>query len=290
MAIRIPWDKYETAILIDSSLKVINNIIDREVATQDISEKLRRKALKAGISIDSVYRNKNGISMQMNTVISLLKKESPSLYNVSKMFYDMVDMYHSEYDKFSRILKEAYILIGDELRYEHHFDKLYISNHEVDAVFFHKPDELHGYLSNLYYSPFDINGTHYISAEQYIMHQKCLMFGDMKSADEILATEYQDRFQNIGQQVKGYINSVWEGSRQLIALRGLNAKFTQNIELKEQLLLTKEAYLVECACSDKIWACGMQLNEPERFYANKWNGQNILGFTLMEVRNSLKNS
>ncbi len=40
--------------------------------------------------------------------------------------------------------------------------------------------------------------------------------------------------------------------------------------------------------SDTIWACGVRLNEDERFDVSKWRGQNILGFALMEVRASLQ--
>ncbi len=115
MAIKIPWDKYEVAIIIDASIKVIKNEIDRKIAVREVSEKLRKKALNSGIIIDPVYRNENGISMQMYTIISLLQNESPSLYNVSKMFYDMVDLYHSDYEKFSYILREANLQISNDI-------------------------------------------------------------------------------------------------------------------------------------------------------------------------------
>ena len=45
---------------------------------------------------------------------------------------------------------------------------------------------------------------------------------------------------------------------------------------------------MECAHSDTIWACGIRLNEEERFDAAKWRGQNLLGFALMEVREMLR--
>lgn len=46
MATRIPWDKYETAILIYACIQVINNKMDRNTAIQTVSAKL-----------DNVYRN-----------------------------------------------------------------------------------------------------------------------------------------------------------------------------------------------------------------------------------------
>ena len=73
-----------------------------------------------------------------------------------------------------------------------------------------------------------------------------------------------------------------------MAVRGLLAKFSQNEDLKKKLLDTGDAWLVECAHSDTIWACGIRLDEDERFDASKWRGQNILGFALMEVRSILR--
>ena len=288
MAMRIPWDKYETAILIDACIQIINNKTDRSTAIKTVSAKLRKRAVNFGIMIDNVFRNENGIKMQMTMIMSMLQGEEPGLYNTAKLFYEMIELYRSEYSKFSAILKEANLQVAGVAEQKPVFEKLHISNREVDAVFFHKPDEPYGFLSNWFCSPFDIGNTHYTSAEQYIMHQKCLLFGDEESAKAVLATDYPYKQQIIGRQTKGYVNSIWAGSRQLIAVRGLLAKFSQNKELQDKLIETKESYLVECAHSDTIWACGKRLNEPYRLDASKWNGQNILGFSLMEVRDKLQ--
>lgn len=288
MAMRIPWDKYETAILIDVCIQIINNKIDRSTAIQNVSARLRKRAVNSGIMIDNVFRNENGIKMQMTMIMSMIQDEEPGLYNVAKIFYEMINLYRSDYTKFSAILKEANLQVAGVAKQNPVFEKLRISKREVDAVFFHKPDEPYGFLSNWFYSPFDINNTHYTSAEQYIMHQKCLLFGDEDSAKAVLATDYPDKQQIIGRQTNGYINSIWAGSRQLIAVRGLLAKFSQNEELRDKLFGTKESYLVECAHSDTIWACGKRLNEPDRLDASKWTGQNILGFSLMEIRDMLQ--
>ncbi|MGB4091431.1 MAG: NADAR family protein, partial [Ruminococcus flavefaciens] len=103
-------------------------------------------------------------------------------------------------------------------------------------------------------------------------------------AQKVLLTDDPSEQQKLGKLCTGYINGIWAGARQAIAMRGLLAKFSQNADLKEQLMDTEDAYLVECAHSDKIWACGIRLNESERFDTSKWQGQNILGFALMEVR------
>ena len=168
------------------------------------------------------------------------------------------------------------------------YDHLTVGNQEVDAVFFHLPSEPHGYLSNWYPASFDVDGVHFTSAEQYIMYQKCIVFGDQASATAILATDDTQKQQDIGRHAKGYVNNVWAGMRQLIAVRGVMAKFSQDESLKEKLLATGDAWLVECAHSDTIWACGIRLSDDNRLDTEKWRGQNILGFALMEVRKALR--
>ena len=158
------------------------------------------------------------------------------------------------------------------------------------AVFFHLPQDPDGYLSNWYPASFTLDGITFSSTEQYIMYRKCQIFGDSASAAAILATDDPARQQAIGKKASGFNATLWDGLKQVIAFRGLMAKFSQNEDLKKQLFATGDAYLVECAHSDVIWACGIRVNEKERFDISKWRGQNLLGFTLMEVRAALRNT
>ena len=81
MAMRIPWDKYETAILIDACIQIINNKTDRITAIRNVSAKLRKRAVNSSIMIDDVFRNENGIKMQMTIIMSMIQDEEPGLYN-----------------------------------------------------------------------------------------------------------------------------------------------------------------------------------------------------------------
>ena len=166
--------------------------------------------------------------------------------------------------------------------------KLKINDREVEAVFFHKPDEPYGWLSNWYPSEFELEGIRYSSVEQYIMYQKCVLFGDLESAEMVMKAEYPDEQQAIARAAKGYLENVWRGYRQIVAERALFAKFYQNEELKKKLLDTGDAWLVECAVKDRNWACGISLYDDQRFEASKWNGMNILGFALMKVREDIR--
>ena len=69
---------------------------------------------------------------------------------------------------------------------------------------------------------------------------------------------------------------------------GGEADLDAGFVLEQALEGLGDACLVECAHSDRIWACGIRLTEPERFDIDKWTGKNLLGFALMEVRRELR--
>lgn len=68
MAIRIPWDDCEAAYLLYELIRVLNNEISRKEAIQLVSNTLRKRALKRGVLIDDVFRNINGITLQMSVM------------------------------------------------------------------------------------------------------------------------------------------------------------------------------------------------------------------------------
>lgn len=107
MAIRIPWDKHEAAILLDACLAVINGKISRTDAVLMVSQTLRENAIRNGKTIDSVYRNENGISMQMNIMTALILETSSGLHGASKLFIDIVHLYKNNCSQFQKILEEA---------------------------------------------------------------------------------------------------------------------------------------------------------------------------------------
>lgn len=165
---------------------------------------------------------------------------------------------------------------------------LRVGSREVPAVYFHKIDEPDGYLSNWYLSDFTLEGIAFSSMEQYIMYTKSIQMGDEEIAEKILRTRSVARQKALGKKAKGYVENLWAGSRQAIAVRGLYAKFSQNEDLRRQLLATGDAWLVESAFKDTIWACGQRLTSEKRKDVATWRGTNILGFALMQVREMLR--
>jgi len=157
----------------------------------------------------------------------------------------------------------------------------------TNVIGFHNPNEINGYLSNWYLSDFVFDGIRFSSMEQYMMYQKAITFNDNEIADEILKTSDVRRVKALGRQVRGYNNIIWNGFRQIIIYRGLLEKFSQNEELKKQLLSTGNSFLAECAVQDKIWGIGLSMDDERRFDISQWQGQNLLGFALMRARAEL---
>lgn len=156
-----------------------------------------------------------------------------------------------------------------------------------EIICFHNPEEEYGWLSNWYLSPFTIGNIQFSMVEQYMMYQKAIMFGDRKSANSIMAEKNAAKIKQYGRQVNGYSDIIWNGNRQIVVFYGLLAKFSQNGELRRRLKETGSAILAECAVHDKIWGIGLSLHDPKRLNIESWNGQNLLGFALMQVRAQL---
>lgn len=116
MAVRIQWDKYEAAILLDASLKVIQREIKRNEAIRQVSYMLRQKAINKGVVIDSVYRNENGISMQMTIMTALIQNKPFGLHSSSKLFSEMKELYQTNYEEYIQILREAKDMTRNSLK------------------------------------------------------------------------------------------------------------------------------------------------------------------------------
>lgn len=157
----------------------------------------------------------------------------------------------------------------------------------MKIVCFHNPEEENGYLSNWYSSQFIINDIIFSSMEQFMMYQKAICFEDNDIAQKILKTENVAYIKELGRLISNYNENYWNGIRQIIVFEGLMAKFSQNESLKRQLQETEHYILAECAVKDKIWGIGLSMGDPDRLEISKWKGQNLLGYTLMMVRDWL---
>jgi ribA/ribD-fused uncharacterized protein len=282
----IMWAEEEAVALFDLYFQYEDKNVPDD-AIEKLSLILKYRGAKNGIIIDDKFRNLSGLKMQLGGIQYVVSEGHKGMSNTSKLFYETFEMYKTERNKFNSILRQFYSKYDNPtqgLKKE----KLILNATEESAYFFHKPEEQNGFLSNWYPSFFSVNGVDFTSTEQFIMFKKAEIFRDNKIADEILSAKTPREQQRLGKLVSNYNDVVWAGLRQPIAYIGNLEKYRQNEGLREALLSTEDSYLIECAISDSVWACGMSLYNPEKININKWNGKNLLGFTLMEVRNALR--
>ena len=136
---------------------------------------------------------------------------------------------------------------------------------------------------------FEIDGIQYHTTEQYMMASKARLFGDEDTLNEIMNATTPFEYKKLGRKVKGFEPSLWDEKKLDIVVEGNKAKFGQNPELKEFLLSTDDAILVEASPYDTIWGIGMDRETALNSKVEDWKGENLLGCALMEVRDWLKN-
>jgi ribA/ribD-fused uncharacterized protein len=150
------------------------------------------------------------------------------------------------------------------------------------VYFWSVKDSDYGCFSQWYPSEFEENGVHFSCTEQYMMAKKALLFEDLEIYKKILATDSPKKMKSFGRKVKGYNQKRWEKHRYDIVLCANMLKFGYNLELLEKLQGTGDAIIAEASPYDKIWGIGMK--KKKGLTENDWNGENLLGKVLMEVR------
>ena len=143
-------------------------------------------------------------------------------------------------------------------------------------------------LSQFFPCKFKSNDIEYNCAEQYMMSEKAKLFKDEETYQLILKETSPDKIKRLGRQIKNFNNREWDKNKLNIILQGNILKFSQNEDLKKFLIETGDKILVEASPYDKIWGIGLDQNNPDSSNPLKWNGINLLGFSLMQVRDIIK--
>ena len=122
-----------------------------------------------------------------------------------------------------------------------------------------------GYFSQWARSKFTIDGVEYNTAEQYMMCQKALLFGDDEAYQKILKSHDPSIQKATGRKVKNFDADKWNAVSRSVVYRANLAKFTSTAYLKQFLLDTGDKEIVEPSPTDRIWGIGMAENDPGPF-------------------------
>ena len=136
-------------------------------------------------------------------------------------------------------------------------------------------------------SPFVVNDIIYNTAEHWMMAHKALLFDDYAVYEKIIKAKSAAEAKELGRQILNFDENLWMQKRLEIVIEGSLYKFNQHPDLKEFLINTKDRLLVEASPVDTIWGVGLAADDEKIKDPTKWNGLNLLGFALMEVRDQL---
>lgn len=135
---------------------------------------------------------------------------------------------------------------------------------------------------------FTVEGEVFPTAEHYMMVRKARLFGDEAAAQKILAASGPKEAKALGRRVHGFSEETWCAHREEIVFAGNLAKFSQHAAMREFLLGTGDAVLVEASPLDTIWGIGAAQTDPVAPMPSQWRGLNLLGFALMKTREQLR--
>ena len=145
-----------------------------------------------------------------------------------------------------------------------------------EVVKFYGVADEYGEFSNFADYPITIKKKRYPTTEHYFQSQK---FKDQKSREEIRKANSPMLAARMGRDRKRRLRRDWESAKLDVMREALFAKFTQHDELRELLLSTGDAKIIEHTVNDSYWGDG-----------GDGTGKNMLGQLLMATRTILQNA
>lgn len=133
-------------------------------------------------------------------------------------------------------------------------------------------------------SPFTIDGITFNTCEQYMMYKKAMLFNDTVSAQAIMVNSNPREQKMLGRAVKNFDDAVWMQHAYNYVVDGNRAKFGQNADLRTELEATKGKLIVEASPYDKRWGIGMEEGDDGIEDSANWQGENLLGKAVTQVR------
>ncbi len=159
-----------------------------------------------------------------------------------------------------------------------------ISERETDTHLYF----LRGVLSNFEKCYIKYKGHLFATTEQAFMWEKAIFFNDHESASKILKEENPAKAKKLGREVKNFDDSKWSKVCYEIMYKINYEKYFQNTRLKNILLNTGDKMIIEANPKDTRWGIGLSAEDDRVLDESQWQGENLLGKVLMQVRDELK--
>ena len=144
----------------------------------------------------------------------------------------------------------------------------------MDVIRFYSVNADYGCFSNFSPHPIVLKGRTWPTSEHYFQAQK---FAGTPDEEEVRNAKSPLVAARMGRSRKRPLREDWESAKDAIMHQAVLAKFTQHADLREVLLGTGDAEIVEHTANDAYWGDG-----------GDGGGKNRLGRILMQVREELR--
>ena len=144
----------------------------------------------------------------------------------------------------------------------------------ADVIRFYSTGDEHGCFSNFAAYPISLKGKRWPTSEHYFQAQK---FAGTEHEGEVRKAKSPMIAARLGRDRKKPLRRDWESVKVAIMREAVRAKFVQHAEIREILLSTGDAKIIEHTENDDYWGDG-----------GNGSGKNKLGQILMEIRTELR--
>jgi predicted NAD-dependent protein-ADP-ribosyltransferase YbiA (DUF1768 family) len=141
------------------------------------------------------------------------------------------------------------------------------------------------FLSPLRSQKVVVNDTEYSSALQAYEGERCRELGREDKRSQIMHTKSVRTVRIIMKQIEEQVENpeaLWQ--------KVLRAAFSQNEDLKMELLSTASDILAYADPTSNLYGIGVGLDSDKRLDVRKWPGQNLVGGVMEQVRSALRES
>ena len=144
----------------------------------------------------------------------------------------------------------------------------------ADIINFYSTGDEYGCFSNFAAYPIKLDGKMWPTSEHYFQAQK---FDDVEHSDAIRKAKSPMIAARMGRDRKKKLRRDWESVKVSIMTDAVRAKFSQHEDLRDVLLGTGDAKIVEHTENDDYWGD-----------SGDGRGKNMLGQILMRVRQEIQ--
>jgi len=147
-------------------------------------------------------------------------------------------------------------------------------------------------FSNFYPAPFTSAGLRFRTTEHYLFYERAVALGQEEEAQLIFQAQTAAEAKRRGEAL-AWDEAALGGWRDFACealLRANRLKYNTHAPLREKLVKTAPAVLVEGSRSDVYWGVGVTFDDPQIQDPANWRGENKFGQLLMALRTELMTS